>query len=195
MPAITDTSIIEQVMPRAKGKLAELYSAHLINAMSSDKITGVLREAAFLAQIAHESGELHHVREIWGPTTWQVKYEGHQGLGNILPGDGKRFLGRGLIQLTGRDNYRRCSRTLFQDECLLDNPKLLEEPEYATLSAAWYWNERKINEPADQGDFRQVTKRINPALLGLQKRQAYYQLALECLKAAAASQKAIHSGE
>jgi len=195
MPAITDTSIIEQVMPRAKGKLAETYSIHITNAMSSAKITGVMREAAFLAQLAHESGELHHVREIWGPTEWQTRYEGHQGLGNVIAGDGKRFMGRGLIQLTGRDNYRRCSRALFQDERLLDNPKLLEEPEYATLSAAWYWNVRQINEPADAGDFQAVTKRINPALLGLQKRQAYYQLALECLKAAAASQKAIHSGE
>ncbi|CAK0755180.1 putative chitinase [Gammaproteobacteria bacterium] len=193
MPALTDTSIIEQVMPRAKGKLAELYSAHLINAMSSAKITGVMREAAFLAQIAHESGELKYCREIWGPTSWQEKYEGHKGLGNILPGDGKRFMGRGLIQLTGRDNYQRCSRALFQDERLLDNPKLLEEPEYATLSAAWYWNVQKINEPADAGDFQAVTKRINPALLGFQQRQAYYRLALECLKAA--SLEAIDLGE
>ncbi|CAK0780383.1 putative chitinase [Gammaproteobacteria bacterium] len=189
---LTDTSLISAVMPSAKVK-AKIFEKPLQQAMIAFDILGVLREAAFLAQIAHESGELHHVREIWGPTDWQVKYEGHKGLGNILPGDGKRFMGRGLIQLTGRDNYRRCSLALFQDDRLLNNPTLLEEPENAALSAAWYWNERRINVPADAGDFQTVTKRINPALLGFQKRQAYYQLALECLKAA--SLEAIHSGE
>ncbi|CAK0743567.1 putative chitinase [Gammaproteobacteria bacterium] len=189
---LTDASLITAVMPSAKVK-AKIFEKPLQQAMIAFDILGVLREAAFLAQIAHESGELHHVREIWGPTPWQVKYEGHQGLGNILPGDGKRFMGRGLIQLTGRDNYQRCSRVLFQDERLLDQPTLLEEPENAALSAAWYWSERKINEPVDQGDFRHVTRRINPGLLGFQQRQAYYQRALECLKAP--GQETIHSGE
>jgi len=182
MSAITDISIIEQVMPRAKGKLAERYSVHLTNAMSSAKITGVMREAAFLAQLAHESGELQYCREIWGPTGWQVRYEGHAGLGNVIPGDGKRFLGRGLIQLTGRFNYQKCSRALFKDLRLLDNPEILEEPEYAALSATWYWNERKINAPADIGDFQGVTKRINPGLLGQAKRMEYYKKALALLK-------------
>ncbi|CAK0779919.1 putative chitinase [Gammaproteobacteria bacterium] len=189
---LTDASLIAAVMSSAKGR-AKIFEKPLQQAMIAFDILGVLREAAFLAQIAHESGELHHVREIWGPADWQARYEGHKGLGNIHPGDGKRFLGRGLIQLTGRDNYQRCSRALFQDERLLDNPALLEEPEYAALSAAWYWNERKINEPADTGDFQTVTRRINPALLGFQQRQAYYQLALECLKAP--GQETIHSGE
>ena len=180
--AMTDTSIIELVMPRAKGKLAELYSVHLTNAMFPAKITGVLREAAFLAQIAHESGELHHVREIWGPNKWQEKYEGHKGLGNVLEGDGKLYLGRGLIQITGRFNYQKCSRALFNDLRLLDNPELLEEPEYAALSATWYWNERKINAPADIGDFQGVTKRINPGLLGHNLRTSYYKIAIAALK-------------
>ena len=170
---LTNYQVIARIMPRA-GQLAEVFEQPIRQAMIIFGILGVLREAAFLAQIAHESGELHHVREIWGPTAWQVKYEGHKGLGNVQPGDGKQFMGRGLIQLTGRDNYQRCSRALFQDERLLDKPELLEEPENAALSAAWYWNERKINEPADRGDFRMVTKRINPALLGFQQRQAYY---------------------
>ncbi|CAK0760615.1 putative chitinase [Gammaproteobacteria bacterium] len=172
---LTNAQAITRIMPRA-GQLAEVFEQPIRQAMIAFDILGILREAAFLAQIAHESGELHHIREIWGPTDWQVRYEGHQGLGNSHPGDGKRFMGRGLIQLTGRDNYRRCSRALFQDERLLDQSRLLEEPEIAALSAAWYWNERKINEPADAGDFQAVTKRINPALLGFQQRQAYYQL-------------------
>ncbi|CAK0779080.1 putative chitinase [Gammaproteobacteria bacterium] len=179
---ITDTGIIEQVMPRAKGKLAELYAAHLSNAMFPANIVGVMREAAFLAQIAHESGELHHTKEIWGPSKWQEKYEGHKGLGNVLEGDGKRFMGRGLIQLTGRFNYQKCSRALFNDLRLLDHPELLEEPEYAALSATWYWNERKINDPADKDDFTKVTERINPGLLGLEQRKNYYILAVALLR-------------
>lgn len=181
MSAITDISIIEQVMPRAKGKLAERYSVHLINAMSTAKITGVMREAAFLAQLAHESSELQYNREIWGPTSWQEKYEGHKGLGNVITGDGKRFLGRGLIQLTGRFNYQKCSRALFKDLRLLDNPEILENPEYSALSATWYWIERKINAPADIGDFQGVTKLINPGLLGQAHRMAYYKKALALL--------------
>ena len=178
---LTNTHSIAEIMTRA-GKLATVFEQPIQRAMIVFDILGVQREAAFLAQIAHESGELHHVREIWGPTDWQVRYEENHSLGNVIPGDGKRFMGRGLIQLTGRDNYQRCSLALFQDERLLDRPDLLEEPENAALSAAWYWNIRKINQPADFGDFQTVTKRINPALLGYNQRLAYYQRASHCLQ-------------
>lgn len=146
-------------------------------------ILGRLRESAFLAQLAHESAEFHYTKEIWGPTHWQIKYEGHHGLGNTEAGDGHRFLGRGLIQVTGRHNYRRCSLGLFGDERLLDHPELLEQPLYASESAGWYWAEHGINEVADTGDIRAVTKKINPGLLGLDKRTAYYQSALNALHA------------
>jgi len=162
-------------------RYSSIFVDHIRSTESKYGILGRLREAAFLAQLAHESAEFHYVKEIWGPTSWQKKYEGHHGLGNTHPGDGHRFLGRGLIEVTGRDNYRRCSIALFGDERLLDHPEMLEQPLYAAQSAGWFWADKGINEVADTGDIRAVTKRINPALLGLDKRTAYYKAALDAL--------------
>ena len=93
--------------------------------------------AAFLSQVAHESGSFHHVREIWGPTKTQRGYEGRSDLGNTQPGDGKRYLGRGYIQITGRANYRRYGKKLGID--LENNPELAERPDIAARVAVEYW--------------------------------------------------------
>lgn len=139
-----------------------------------------LRQAAFLAQIAHESGELRYVREIWGPTAAQRRYEGRRDLGNIYPGDGERYMGRGLIQITGRANYAACGEALGLD--LINSPELLEDPLYATLSAGWYWDWRGLNVPADAGDFERVTRLVNGGLNGFEDRLKYYQRALDELQ-------------
>ena len=76
------------------------------------EINTPLRLAAFIAQIAHESGDFKYTREIWGPTKAQIGYEGRLDLGNTVPGDGKRYRGRGLIQITGRSNYVKLSKKL-----------------------------------------------------------------------------------
>lgn len=82
------------------------------------------RLAAFLAQIGHESGKLAWTRELWGPTGPQSRYDGREDLGNTEPGDGYRFRGRGLIQITGRDNYRTASDALGHD--FIADPDTLE---------------------------------------------------------------------
>jgi len=143
------------------------------------EINTPLRIAAFIAQVGHESGKFRYVKEIWGPMPWQEKYEGRADLGNTEPGDGKRFMGRGLIQITGRANYAQCGSWLGLD--LISKPELLEQPEHAAMSAAWYWSSRRLNNLADIGDFRRITKKINGGYNGLEERQMFYDRALDCL--------------
>lgn len=143
--------------------------------MEEFEIDTPLRQAAFLAQIAHESGSLKYVRELASGGA----YEGRADLGNTEPGDGVLFKGRGLIQITGRANYRDCGQALGLD--LLDDPSALEQPENACRSAAWFWYSRKLNDLADRGDFRTITKRINGGYNGYQDRLKYYERAKKVL--------------
>lgn len=99
---------------------------------------------------------------------------GARNLGNTQPGDGWKFRGRGLIQVTGRTNYTNCSRALYGDLILLDEPDILAEPDGAVRSACWYWNSRKINPVADREDTREVTRLINGGSMGLDDRIARY---------------------
>ena len=135
--------------------------------------------AAFIAQIGHESGQLQYVREIWGPTAAQLRYEGRADLGNTVTGDGSRYRGRGLIQITGRANYAACGEALGID--LINHPELLEQPQYACLSAAWFWAMKGLNTLADAGEFNTVTRRINGGLNGLADRLSLWVKAREVL--------------
>lgn len=155
------------------------YHPHLMNAMSVYGIDTPLRIAAFIAQIAHESGEFRWLKEIWGPTEQQRRYEGRQDLGNAQPGDGKRFMGRGVLQITGRHNYTLYSKLLATD--FVNHPELLETPKYAFLSAACFWDKNKLNELADKGLFKLITKRINGGYNGYNERLKYYAVALKVL--------------
>lgn len=144
------------------------------------------RLSAFLAQIGHESGRLVYVREIWGPTPQQVRYEGRSDLGNVQPGDGKRYMGRGLIQTTGRSNYvatREGLRSYVPGVPDFEaDPVALELPEWAALSAAWYWHSRGLNPLADAGDFERITRRINGGTNGLADRLLLWRKAQEALQ-------------
>ena len=119
--------------------------------------------------IGHESGGFIYTREIWGPTAAQLRYEGRADLGNTQPGDGKRYLGRGLIQITGRANYRACGAALGVD--LERQPELLQEDALAARSACWFWQRKNLNALADAGDFETLTRRINGGTTGLADRQ------------------------
>lgn len=133
------------------------------------------RVAMFLAQIGHESGQLRYVEEIASGAA----YEGRKDLGNIMPGDGVKFKGRGLIQITGRKNYSWCGNDLGLP--LLTQPELLETPKLAALSAAWYWNRAGLNKWADVGDLNTVTRLINGGFNGLADRTLLYKRALSAL--------------
>lgn len=152
---------------------------HIEAAMAEYEINTAARQSAFLAQIGHESGGLHWVSEIWGPTGQQTRYEHRADLGNNQPGDGYRFRGRGLLQTTGRANYETTGKALGVD--LLSNPELLETPALAARSAAWYWHSRGLNKLADIGDFVCITHRINGGLTGYQERLALFGAAKEAL--------------
>lgn len=160
---------------------AQKWAPALTLAMAEGKINTRLRQAAFLAQIGHESGSLVYVKELGGPSYF-AKYDGRKDLGNTQPGDGARFCGRGLIQVTGRANYAKCSQALFSDDRMLRIPELLEQPEWAAKSAVWFWSTRNLNELADADRFTDLTKKINGGTNGLEDRRARYRLALSVLK-------------
>ena len=167
-----------QILPNA-GRQAGVFVPVLNTAMVRFQIVGTKRVAAFIAQVGHESGQLVYVREIWGPTPAQSKYEGRKDLGNTVAGDGFKYRGRGLIQITGRANYAACGEALGLD--LIDKPELLELPQHAAMSAAWFWATRGLNTLADQGEFVKITRRINGGTNGLADRQALYEKALKVL--------------
>ena len=174
---ITEQQLLE-ILPNA-GRNAGVFVSALNTAMGRYGIVGTLRVAAFIAQVGHESGQLRYVREIWGPTAQQADYEGRADLGNTVKGDGFKYRGRGLIQITGRANYAACGEALGLD--LINNPELLEQPQHAAMSAAWFWSANGLNTLADQGKFVMITRRINGGTNGLADRQALYDKALKVL--------------
>jgi putative chitinase len=159
---------------------AQEFAPILDAAMQEFGIDTPARQAAFLAQIGHESGGLHWLVELWGPTDSQRRYETRYDLGNIAPGDGFKFRGRGLIQVTGRANYVKASQALGQD--FIAQPELLSEPVNAARSAAWFWKEHGLNELADAGAFERITKTINGGLNGYPQRLGLYAAAKEALE-------------
>jgi len=159
---VTGQAITAALLARATGaKLsdAERYAPHLDAACAHFKITGPARVAAFLAQLGHESGSLRHVRELASGEA----YEGRKGLGNTEPGDGPRFKGRGLIQVTGRYNYRRVTARLraLGAPDFVANPQALEDPKWACWSATDWWDEHGCNVFADKGEFVRLGRLIN----------------------------------
>ncbi|MER2099356.1 MULTISPECIES: glycoside hydrolase family 19 protein [Pseudomonas] len=174
-----------QILPNA-GKQAGVFVPGLNATMGKYAIITRLRMAAFIAQIGHESGQLRYVRELGGDT-YLAKYDTGrlaQRLGNTpeADGDGQKYRGRGLIQVTGRANYQACSEALFGDSRLLNTPELLEQPVYAAMSAGWYWQRAGLNSLADKGDFLAITKKINGGTNGLADREELYERALKVLQ-------------
>lgn len=136
------------------------------------------RVCAFLAQVGHESGQLRYVEELASGRA----YEGRRDLGNVRSGDGVRYKGRGLIQITGRANYKKLTDEFGVD--FVSNPELLCLPQWAVLSAFWFWTDRRLNRYATLGesDFRMLTKRINGGYNGLADRIGIWNRAKEVLK-------------
>jgi len=149
--------------------LIERYWNPLSTKMFAYSINTPLRMAHFLAQVGHESGELRYSEEIAGGDA----YEGRLDLGNTQPGDGPRFKGRGLIQLTGRSNYAAYSKARGVDYTTVEGAKLLAaDPVTAVDVACWFWARHNLNAFADQDDIVTITRRINGGLNGLDSRKA-----------------------
>ena len=166
---------LQEILNCATSK-AILFCDPLNITMLNYKINTTLRQSAFIAQVGHESGRLQYVRELASGKA----YEGRKDLGNIDSGDGVKFKGRGLIQITGRTNYKLCGDALNLD--LINHPELLELPINTALSAGWFWYTRKLNALADKPDFKKITRVINGGLNGESEREAFYQKALTILQ-------------
>ena len=162
------------------------------------------RQACFIGQCMHESGGFRLLRENLNYSaralmnTWPSRfpdadvaeqyarqpekiankvYGGR--MGNTEDGDGAKFIGRGLIQLTGKDNYKAFGDAIGED--LVDNPQLVEEPRYAALSAGWFWNKRGLNALADVMDIDTLTKRINGGSIGINDRKVKISMVLNAI--------------
>lgn len=201
-----------QIFPRASGsslnidELVWQLDVALNSLVDDFGHNSLYRQAAFLAQCGHESGQYRVVvenlsyskeglRKTFGkyfPTDelaaqyarqpWKIGsrvYANRMGNGDEASGEGFKFRGRGLIQLTGKDNYVKCGADLNRD--LVSDPTYLETPEGAVKSALWFWNKNSLNTYADVEDIRGMTKRINGGYNGLDERIAYYEKAKNVL--------------
>lgn len=142
------------IMPFARNRV-DTFLPFLNAAMDEFHIDTPLRQAAFLAQVGHESGQLRYVKELASGEA----YEGRRDLGNTQPGDGVKYKGRGLIQVTGRTNYTAIMMALDLD--CLEHPEVLETPENAARVSAWWWREHGLNEAADKDDIDTVSDLVN----------------------------------
>eukprot|EP01016_Furgasonia_blochmanni_P009861 TRINITY_DN1412_c0_g2_i2.p1 TRINITY_DN1412_c0_g2~~TRINITY_DN1412_c0_g2_i2.p1 ORF type:complete len:233 (-),score=90.09 TRINITY_DN1412_c0_g2_i2:224-922(-) len=149
---------LKQIYPHASSAKVAAYAPHLDAALKSGGLTTCARQAAFLAQLGQESGEFQYMEELASGSA----YEGRRDLGNTQPGDGKRFKGRGPIQLTGRSNYRAAGKALGLN--LEQNPQQVATPQVGFKVATWFWTSRGLNSYADknnQAAFDQITLRVN----------------------------------
>lgn len=197
---------LKKIMPHAGMSRINTFAGPLTDAMAEFGIDTPLRQAAFLAQVAIESGYLTATVEnlnysvaslmsVW-PSHFDADeaadygrqperianraYANRNGNGDEASGDGWKYRGRGLIQLTGLDNYRACGDGLGLD--LVGSPELLEEPFNAARSAGWYWSVNRLNALADERDIVHISKRINGGTEGLGERLAAYHEAMGVLQ-------------
>ena len=176
----------------------------LNSSLTRNNIDTTNRIAAIFAQAAHESAEFTRLHESlnYGAAgllaTWPARftpetanqyarqqekignkvYANRMGNGDEASGDGWKFKGRGIFQLTGRNNYQVCSMDLYGDDRLLINPELVETPDVALETACWFWNKNQLNTFADSSDIKGMTKIINGGYIGLEDRLARYNSAL-----------------
>lgn len=143
------------------------YAQALEDACIQFGIVTALQKAHFLAQVAHESDGFRTATEYASGRA----YEGRADLGNVQPGDGVRFKGRGLIQLTGRENYATFSNAMGQGDLFLRSPELVAQLPWAVSAAGWFWKRKGLNALADRDDVVTVTKRINGGTNGLEDRK------------------------
>lgn len=135
-------------------------------------------QAQVLAQVMHETGGLVYDKEIWGPTKAQQGYEGRKDLGNTQKGDGSKFRGYGLIQVTGRANttafYKWCVKGGMNPPAFVDEPQQMAEDPWAAWTVVWYWEVKGLTKYADVGDIEMITRKVNGGLNGYDDRLRFY---------------------
>jgi putative chitinase len=171
---------LAKIMPGASQSKLQQYLPYLNQAMQNANINTPARQAAFLAQLGHESGSFKYMQELASGSA----YEGRKDLGNTQPGDGVKYKGRGPIQITGRANYAAAGKALGLD--LINHPELAATPQVGFQTAAWYWNSHNLNNLADQNtqaSFDKITKSINGGYNGKADRDSRWSTAKQQLGA------------
>lgn len=198
---------LKECLPKAKEANLEKFIDGLNETFEVFDISTPKRVAMFLAQTGHESGNFAATQENlnysakglvgtfkkYFPTEESAAayarnpqkianrvYGGRMGNGPESSGDGYKYRGRGVIQLTGKDNYTACGKALDLD--LINDPDLVAENPVAILSAGWFWDTRRLNQWCDKGDVLTVTKRINGGTIGLEDRKHHYEHILEVVE-------------
>lgn len=158
---------------------AQAWADFIEEAFTIAGLNTLWQRAYFIAQVGHESAGLRTLREIWGPTAAQSKYDTHPYLGNKAPGDGKKYMGRGPLQITGLANYIRITQLMreLHLDCpdFVQNPDALLQPEWGMRAAALYWKDRNLTHITD---FTLLTRRINGGTNGLDKRKIRLRVAM-----------------
>jgi len=172
-------SLTDDLLRKIDGRMKKGMSMaqHIEAAMVEADIVGIPRQAAFLAQVMHETGGFMWLEEL---ASGQA-YEGRKDLGNTESGDGRKFKGRGLIMITGRANYTSAGADLGLD--LVNNPERAAEPATAARVAAWFWTKKGLNSLADEGKFDSITRKINGGLNGKADRDKLFARAKQVLGA------------
>jgi len=165
----TLTGFLARVSGRPMAPMAAFGAALAKHGPEFGLLENASRLANFTGQAVHECGGFRYMREIWAPTDAQRRYEGRADLGNNQPGDGKRFMGRGVFQLTGRANYT--DMAMRTGLALVASPELVETPDVAMLTACIFWRTRKLNDLADAGQDDTITRRINGGTNGIAERR------------------------
>lgn len=168
--------VLKKIAPNAKDQIISDLEKYFDKYLDKYEVNTYLRVCHFLAQCAHESASFQTLEEYASGSA----YEGRKDLGNTQPGDGKRYKGRGIIQLTGRANYRSAGQRLGYD--LENNPVLAMSAEVSVQTALDYWKTRGLNQYADKDDATTITKRINGGLNGFDDRKKYLSRAKTILK-------------
>lgn len=174
MPNLTLTDLLF-LSPTTGESVAQKFLEPLNAALPNNPVTA----AMFVAQVLHESAGFVYQEEIASGAA----YEGRKDLGNTQPGDGRRFKGRGLIQITGRDNYLAYGE--FAGVDFISNPKLMASLPYCVSSAKWFWDSKgceALAQPGTEEAFRAVTKRINGGYTGYSGRKQYWLKAKKLFK-------------
>lgn len=183
-------SQLKSIFPACKADKLKVYTAAFNEVLPQFDMDTPKRIACFLGQVGHESCQLKFDKELASPWNKEnpkdpkepvgTKYEGRKNLGNTQPGDGPKFIGRGILQLTGRANYTDYSKKLGVD--LVGNPDLACDPVIATKIACQYFKDRGLIELSDKLDVDTITLKVNgKAKLGLDERKHFTQKALEVL--------------